>query len=131
MSATVLISGKLFRDPEAKTSRANKPYAFATVKIGQGDDAQWWRVMAFGDADREELLALRNGDAVSVSGTLKVELYTPNGGEPRVSLSVLADRLISARRAKREKTADARAERQAEPRRLVPADRHYDDGAPF
>ena len=134
MSTTVLISGKLFRDPEAKTSRGGKPYTLATVKVGQGEDVQWWRVMAFGDADRDELISLRNGDAVAVSGPLKAEMYAPNGNEPRLSLSVMADRIISAKRAKREKAAEGRTEAKVERNRdraASPGDRPFDDGVTF
>ena len=114
MTTTALVSGKLFRDPERKVSRGDKLYVLATVRDGQGDDATWWKVLAFGTEACDELLGLKAGDAVAMSGTLKAEVYTPSGGEPRVSLSVLADRVISAHRQKKEKAAEARTERKAE-----------------
>ena len=102
MTATVLVSGKLFKDPEAKTSRGGNRYAMATLRDGQGDDVVWWKVFAFADDARDELLELRAGDGVSVSGSFKAEVYAGTG-TPRVSLSVIADRLISAKRRKRER----------------------------
>ena len=49
MSATALISGKLFREPEAKVSRAGKYYASATVRVGDGEGATWWKVLSFSE----------------------------------------------------------------------------------
>ena len=102
MSATVLISGKLWRDPERKLTKAGKPYVTATIRDGQGDDATWWRLFAFWEAGCAELLGLHDGDGVAASGTFKAELYDGRDGV-RISLTVLADRVISARRQKHEK----------------------------
>ena len=109
MTATVLVSGKLARDPEQKTSRNGNPFATATIRDGFGDDALWWRVFAFSDEAREELMSLQAGDGVAVSGSFKAEVYA-GAGEPRVSLSVTADRLISAHQRKKERAADKRAQ---------------------
>ena len=112
MSATVLLHGRLRGDPASKTSTKGNPYALATVRDGQGDDATWWRVFAFGTEARDELLSLHAGDGVAVSGTLKAEVYA-GGSTPRVSLSVTADRVISAKRQKRERATEARGARKA------------------
>jgi hypothetical protein len=49
MSAYVLISGQLFRAPEQRTSKAGKPFVTATIRAKDGDDAQWWKVLAFSE----------------------------------------------------------------------------------
>ena len=112
MSATVLISGKLWRDPERKLTKAGKPYVTATIRDGQGDDATWWRLLAFSEASCAELLCLHDGDGVAASGAFKAELYDGRDGV-RISLTVLADRVISARRQKREKDKIRQAERRS------------------
>ena len=129
MSATVLVQGKLFREPESKTSGKGNSYAMATIRVGQGDDATWWRVFAFSSEARDELLTLHNGDAVAVSGSLKAELYD-GSGKPRVSLSVTADRLISGKRKKREAAAETRATKKVE-RTEGAQDYPFDDRIPF
>ena len=111
MSATVLLHGKIHRDPESKTSGKGNAYALATVRDGQGDDTTWWRVFAFSTEARDELLSLRAADSVAVSGTLKAEVYA-GSGTPRVSLSVTADRVITAKKPKRERTNEARGARK-------------------
>ena len=129
MSATVLLHGKLSRDPESKTSGKGNAYALATVRDGQGDDATWWRVFAFSTEAREELLALRAGDSIAVSGSFKAEIYA-GGSEPRVSLTVTADRLISAKRQKRDRAADKRDASKAVAR-AAPKARPFEDEVPF
>jgi single-stranded DNA-binding protein len=115
MSATVLISGRLCRDPENKMSGAGKAYVTVTVRVSNGDDVTWWKILAFGETAAEELLTLRNGDAVSVSGDFKAEVYDGRSG-PKVGFTIFADRAISAKRQKRERRAEpkpAPAEAQA------------------
>src|SRR6516165_3764917 len=126
MSATVLVSGKLFRDPQSKTSGSGKVYCTATIKAGHGDDAQWWRLVTFSDSAIEELLALRDGDGIAASGSLKAELF--EGRESmRVSLSLLAERVISAKRQKRERDKERQAEQRQGPIDSVGAQRPFDD----
>jgi hypothetical protein len=45
MSATALISGRLWRRPERKTSKAGKPFVTATIREGNGDGVTWWKVL--------------------------------------------------------------------------------------
>lgn len=98
MSAVVLITGALFRVPEQKTSKAGKPYVAATIRAREGDgQQQFWKLLAFNDAAQSELMRLDQGDAVSVQGLLKADIYTPEGGEPRLSMSVLVDQALAAK----------------------------------
>jgi len=48
------------------------------------------------------LLSLHDGDAVSASGEFKVEIYD-NGTGPRPGFTMFADRVLSAKRAKKER----------------------------
>jgi hypothetical protein len=105
MTASALISGRIFRDPERKVSKAGKPFAVAKLREGAGDAAVWWSVVAFADEVREELLGLRDGDAVAVSGPFTVTTYE-RGGEIRLSHSLTVDRLITARRVKKRERED-------------------------
>ena len=106
MSATVLISGKIQRDPERKVSKGGKPFVTATLREGDGEAVSWWNVLAFADNAIEELSRLKAGDALAASGSFKAELYEKNGAQ-RISYTVFADRIISARRQKREPSRQA------------------------
>jgi len=109
MSARALISGRLWKNPERRISGAGKPFGSASVRVGNGDAAVWWKVLAFAEDVLEELLSLHDGDAVAVTGEFKAETYDGRDG-PRISYTLFCDRLISAKRRKREETEDRRAE---------------------
>jgi single-stranded DNA-binding protein len=51
-------------------------------------------VLAFSESIQAELLRLQDGDAISVQGAFKVELYEKDG-EKRFSLSIIADNMLA------------------------------------
>ncbi len=61
-----------------------------------GEASQFWRVLAFSDTAQAELLRLDDGDAVSVQGALRAEVYSKDG-EARVGLTVIADAVLPPR----------------------------------
>ncbi|MBG0795906.1 single-stranded DNA-binding protein [Methylocystis sp. H62] len=100
MTARALITGTLFRAPERKVSRNDRPFVQATVKTKDGDASTFWRVFAFSESVQEELLRLHDGDALSVSGSMRAEIWAPDGKESRVSLTLTADAILPLRREK-------------------------------
>jgi single-stranded DNA-binding protein len=107
LTAHVLISGTLFRAPESRVSKSGRNFVTATLRCKDGDGSQFWRATAFSETAQSELLRLGDGDSVSVQGALKVELYRPDGGEPRISLSVVADSVLPLRAAPKERKPKA------------------------
>jgi single-stranded DNA-binding protein len=110
MTALALITGVLFRAPEQRTSKAGKPFVTATLRVKDGEASQWWRVTAFSESAQAELMRLEEGDALSVQGSFRAELYQPEGGEARVSLSIVADRVLALAQPPRERKAKAPAQ---------------------
>jgi single-stranded DNA-binding protein len=109
MTAQVLVQGTLFHPPESRTGKTSgKNFVAATIKVRDGEAAQIWKVLAFSTEAQNELLRLDDGDALSVQGGLRAEAYE-KGGEPRVSLTVLADAAVAA--AEKAPGAGARAGR--------------------
>ena len=104
MTAFALISGRVFRDPERKISKAGKPFVAAKLREGAGDSDVWWSVVAFADNVREELSRLR---AIAVSGPFTVSTYERHG-EIRLNHSIIAERLISAHRQRKRRPEDER-----------------------
>jgi single-stranded DNA-binding protein len=101
MAAHVLIQGTLFRAPEERTGKVSgKNFVVATLKVRDGDDAQFWRVLAFSGTAQTELLRLEDGDALAVQGGLRAEAYEKDG-ELRVGLTVLADAILPLRQPKK------------------------------
>lgn len=85
------IYGRLGKDAEARQTKAGLPMTVLQVMVDAKDtDAPTWcTVLAF-----EELAAvvagLKKGTELYAKGRLSAALYTPQGGEPRVSLTLLA-----------------------------------------
>jgi hypothetical protein len=52
----------------------------------------------FGDG-AQDVLRLSVGDPVALAGNVEAEVYTPKGGEPRVSWKFTADAVLTARKA--------------------------------
>jgi single-stranded DNA-binding protein len=103
MTAHALVTGVLYRQPEQRMAKTGKPFVVATLKAMCGDGAQWWKVIVFSESAGAELMRLGDGDAVSVQGAMKAELYRPEGGEPRLSLSVVADQILALRQPPRQR----------------------------
>jgi single-stranded DNA-binding protein len=129
MSVQVLVSGALFKAPQQRISKAGKPFVTATIRANNGEVTQWWKVIAFSDSARAELMRLSDGDGLSVQGCMKTETYTlKDSFEPRLSFSVTADHVLPLRQPRR-KPVQSSAKRQpsAKPQR-APA---LDDVIPF
>ena len=107
MSAFVLVSGSLFRAPEKRTSKNEKPFVTATLVAKVGETTQWWRIIAFSENAQAELLRLSEGDALSVQGALKVEEYEKEG-QKRVSLGVIASHVLALRQPPKPRGRDER-----------------------
>lgn len=110
MTIRSMVSGKLIRDPQAKTAASGKGYTSCTLKADQdGEHALFVRLLAFGDA-AERLAGLRAGDAVSAAGALKLGIYRPENGDPRLDCTLLADEVLAVRRAPRDRRPAARGD---------------------
>jgi single-stranded DNA-binding protein len=126
MTTFALVTGALFRAPEQRTSKAGKPFVTATIRAKDGDASQFWRITAFSESAQAELMRLGDGDAVSIQGVFKAELYQPEGSKPKISLSIIADRVLALRQPPRERKAPK--EREAPYRGGAAA---FDDSIPF
>ena len=84
-----------------------KPFVTATIRVKDGEEAQWWKVLAFSETVQSELMRLTDGDALSVQGALKAETYEKDGAS-RLSLSVVADQVLALRQPRRAKKANPR-----------------------
>jgi len=123
MTAHVLISGTLFREPEQCTSKAGKPFVTATIRAKDGDASQWWKVLAFSESVQAELMRLTDGDALSVQGALTAKTYEKDG-QTKLSLSVVADHVLALRQ-------PSKSSRQRQEPGAAKQDEPFDDAVPF
>lgn len=126
MTAFAIVTGILFKPPEQRTSKTGKPFVTATIRAKDGDASQWWRVTAFSESAQAELMRVTEGDALSIQGAFKAELFQPDGGETRLSLSVIADQVLALRQPPRDRKKPK--EREAPYRGGAAA---FDDQIPF
>ena len=90
-----LLTGNLYGEPQARTSKSGSTFATAKVRADGKDGAVLWiSIVAFNEvADR--LLTLPANAAVALSGKLEVSAYTAKTGEPAAGLSVVVDELAT------------------------------------
>jgi single-stranded DNA-binding protein len=99
MSAFLLCTGSLFRDPEEKMSKAGKPYASAMLRVGEGDAMLFVNIRVFHD-DAAVLLSLVKGDSCSVQGKADIGTYQAKDGQWKPSVSVMCSVLTPLRKIK-------------------------------
>lgn len=93
--ALVLVSGTLHRVPEFRTAKSGASFAKLSLREQTGPATQWWSVICFSETALAELEGMSAGDAISARGRFEAEVYSPaGGGEPRVSLSLIADAVL-------------------------------------
>ncbi len=126
---SLLISGKLVRDPQTRTGKSGKPYTTALVAVpvkavSDGDeDRVLVSAIAFGPA-AEALAALAKGDDVSCAGNGRLSSWTKDGVECH-GLAVTAYRVLTAYQRGKIQAA------QQKSKQPVTADADFDDDIPF
>lgn len=126
-----LVSGKLHGQPAQKVARTGKPFVVAKVRAHAGDADVFVNVIAFSQAACEALLALGDGDAVALSGSLTPKAWTDRESIARPALDLVASQVLSAYHVTRKRKALER--KPPDPSEPQQASRHdaLDDGAPL
>lgn len=86
------IIGNLTRDPETRETSAGDVTDF-TVAVNNKDDADFFRVSAWGDIGANCAKYLSKGSKVAVIGRVSAHAYTTKEGTPAASLDVSAARV--------------------------------------
>jgi single-stranded DNA-binding protein len=120
--------GVLGRDAEAKTSKAGRQYLRLSLRVGDGESAQWVSVMAFDPAVIEVAAQMVKGARVYCEGSLRLDNLTAQDGTEKHTLSAMSFfcRLAEIGRNK------PRRERAEDPEASAPAGPGFhDDPIPF
>lgn len=118
----VLIQGRLHAAPQERTSKTGKPFATAKMIAAGGDgESLFVNVIAFDAAAVAALLVLAAGDSVAVAGAATPRAYVKDG-EPRASLDVTAQQVLTAYHVTRKRSAM----QQAPERAASDRDRRFD-----
>jgi len=94
-----LLSGTLHDVPAMKTSQAGKDYSMGKIRDDSTSPATYATIFCFGTL-AEEFAGMGKGDSLAVSGSLKVDMYQPANGDPRVNLTISADSISTLKKPK-------------------------------
>jgi single-stranded DNA-binding protein len=100
-----LVSGKLHGQPAQKISKTGKPFVVAKVRAHISDADVFVNVIAFSPAACEALLALGEGDAVALAGSLTPKAWTDREGIARPALDLVASQVLTAYHVTRKRKA--------------------------
>lgn len=102
-----LVSGKLYGKPEQRTSRSGKVFTVAKVRAAVAGDEQalFVNVLAFSTTAQSALLALDDGAALALSGSLTPKAWTDREGQARPSLDMIAEQVLTAYHVRRRRDA--------------------------
>ena len=92
-----LIAGKLLGDPEQRSGKGDSQFVVAKLRAQAGDGENLIvNVIAFDATPCRDLLALRDGDSVALSGSLTPKAWTDKQGNVKPALDLVAQRVLSA-----------------------------------
>jgi single-stranded DNA-binding protein len=91
-----LIAGHIWGDPEKRVGKNNSIFVVAKVRAqGTQPELVIVNVIAFDNAVSKALLDLRDGDAVSLSGSLLPKVWIDKQGVSRAALDMIAGRVLA------------------------------------
>ncbi|MBR8256674.1 single-stranded DNA-binding protein [Burkholderia ambifaria] len=101
-----LIAGKMFGKATERTGTTGKSFVTAKVRAATGDgETLFVNVIAFDDAVKTALLALDDGDSVSLAGMLTPKVWRDKHGEVRPALDMVAHAVLTAYHVQRKRRA--------------------------
>lgn len=93
-----LVAGRLMGDASRRVDKVGRGFVVARVLArNRADEEYIVNVIAFDDAPCAALLALADGDALSLAGGLTPKVWTDKQGVVRPSLDMVAVRVIAVR----------------------------------
>lgn len=100
------MTGKLHGRPEQRTSpTTGRRYVQARLRVAAGaDDNHFVRVTAFRESAGAALLALGDGDAAAVAGTLRLGAWADRDGQPRLNVDLVASQVLTVYHVKRRRS---------------------------
>jgi hypothetical protein len=95
-----LVAGRLMGDASRRVDKAGHSYIVARVLARNKADEEFIvNVIAFDEAPCAALLALRDGESLTLSGALTPKVWTDKQGMTRPSLDLVATHVLTAHHA--------------------------------
>ena len=90
-----LIAGRLMGDASRRVDKAGRTYIVARVLARNKADEEFIvNVIAFDEAACAGLLALRDGESLSLTGSLTPKVWTDKQGNTKAALDLVAHRVV-------------------------------------
>jgi len=91
-----LVAGHIWGEPEKRVGKNNSLFVVAKVRAqGTQPELVIANVIAFDTGACKDLLALRDGDAVSLTGSLLPKVWVDKQGVSRAALDMIASRVLA------------------------------------
>jgi hypothetical protein len=91
-----LVAGAIWGEPEKRVGKNNSIFVVAKVRAqGSQPELVIVNVIAFDHAASKALLELRDGDAVSLCGSLLPKVWIDKQGVSRAALDMIASRVLA------------------------------------
>ena len=105
-----IISGKDYGKPAQRTSKTGAAFTVAKLRVAtSASESLFVNVIAFSESAQAALLALDDGDAAALAGTLKPGAWTDREGNARPSLDMVAAQVLTVYGLKKKRDAVAQA----------------------
>lgn len=116
-----LISGRIYRKPEARTAKNGSAFVTAKLRAPTRDgEALFVNVIAFNATTIDALLALEANAAVALIGELKATAYLGTDGNARPSLDLLANQCLTPYQVKRRRQSVVKTNTDGAPQSEAP-----------
>ena len=101
-----LISGKIFKQPEQRTGASRKTFVTAKVRVStSAEESIFVSVICFDRNPCTALLALSEGDSVSISGAMTPKVWQDKSGAARPALDLVAHAVLTSYHVQRKRRA--------------------------
>lgn len=92
-----LIAGRVAGAPQKRTAKTGREFVTFRLKVPtDGGDAVFANCIVFAESAQAAVLALAEGDAASVAGSVKPTAWIDKEGAPRAGLDVVVQSLLTA-----------------------------------
>ena len=131
-----IVSGKVYGKPVQRSSKAGAAFTVAKLRVAtSASESLFVNVIAFSESAQAALLALDDGDAVAMAGTLTPKVWTDRDGNARPALDLVAAQVMTAYGLGKKRAAVRAAGEPAADRTAAPApaghDNDHGDGDPW
>ena len=103
MSFQAMITGKLTRPPQTKTSKNGNLYVWMLLSVPTEQERMSASVLGFDDSVTEIMGKLTAGDEIAITGTASINQWEREDGSISVSLNVIASQVMTMHQHRKKK----------------------------